>query len=124
MDLTDATILHALEREVREETGIAVRHVAEVVDTLEFDGSKETKWRKITFLVLLDGAKAPGVKLDAEEHVDAVWAAEGEVVAGTCEGRDIDFAYPGQRETVLDVLRRNAGQAGLTAGARCAESSP
>ena len=104
--MTDTTLLHALSREVAEETGLLVQHVSEVVDTLEFDGSKETRWRKMTFLVALDGGQAPLVRLDAQEHVDAVWASEGDVVAGRCEGREMEFAYHAQRQTVLDVLRR------------------
>ena len=110
VEMTDTTILHALSREVAEETGLLVQHVSEVVDTLEFDGSKETRWRKMTFLVALDGAQAPLVRLDTQgpefEHVDAVWVSEADVVAGRCEGREIEFAYHAQRQTVLDVLRR------------------
>ncbi|KAK4033798.1 nucleoside diphosphate-linked moiety X motif 17 [Parachaetomium inaequale] len=107
VDPTDASILHALRREVREETGLVVRHVGEVVDTLEFDGHEGTKWRKITFLVVLDSDQnVEGVRLDAREHVDAVWAAEGDVAAGRAEGREIEFAYDAQRQTVLDILGR------------------
>ena len=109
VDMTDASILHAVCREVLEETGLVVRHVADVVDTLEFDGSKQTKWRKLTFLVGLgEGGvgEVPGVCLNAEEHVDAVWAGEEEVLTGRADGRDIVFAYDEQRQTLLDVLGR------------------
>ena len=106
VDMTDTTILQALSREVREETGLHVQNVSEVVATLDFDGSKETRWRKITFLVVLDDGEVPAVRLSADEHVDAVWASEADVVAGQCEGRQIEFAYHAQRQTVLDVLRR------------------
>jgi 8-oxo-dGTP pyrophosphatase MutT (NUDIX family) len=105
VDTTDASILHAVCREVREETGLAVRHVTEVVDTLEFDGHEGTKWRKITFLVVMGSDhEVEGLQLDAREHVDAVWAGEGDVVAGRAQGREIQFAYDAQRQTVLDVL--------------------
>ncbi len=80
--------------------------MSEVVDTLEFDGSKQTRWRKLTFLVALGGGEVPSVRLNDEEHVDAVWASEVDVMAGQCEGREIEFAYHAQRQTVLDVLRR------------------
>ncbi len=53
VEMADTTILHALSREVKEETGLLV-HVSGVVNTLEFNGSKETRWMKITFLVALD----------------------------------------------------------------------
>jgi 8-oxo-dGTP pyrophosphatase MutT (NUDIX family) len=104
VDMADATILHALCREVREETSLLMHRVTDVVDVLEFDGSEETRWRKITFLVLLEGEDAPPVRLNAEEHVDGVWASQGDVLSGRCEGREIDFAYQAQRQTVLDVL--------------------
>ncbi|KAK4033590.1 hypothetical protein C8A01DRAFT_49865 [Parachaetomium inaequale] len=115
VDPTDASILHALCREVREETGLVECHVAEVVDTLEFDRSEETKWRKITFLVVLDADAEAVVQLDAREHVDGVWATEGDIVMGRAEGREIKFAYDAQRQTVLDVLRgtgRDGGDGG------------
>ena len=108
--MTDATILHAVCREAYEETGLGVGHVVDVVDTLEFDGGKATKWRKLTFLVALgaDGEGGmPSVCLNDEEHVDAVWAAEEEVLAGRSDGRDIVFAYDTQRQTLLGVLGGN-----------------
>ncbi|KAK4153827.1 NUDIX hydrolase domain-like protein [Chaetomidium leptoderma] len=110
VDPTDATILHAACREVREETGLAVTHVADVVDTIDFLGHGDnTSWRKITFLVVLSDGDVPVVRLDADEHVDAVWAAEGDVLEGKAEGREIVFAYEGQRQTVLDVLKGRMG---------------
>jgi 8-oxo-dGTP pyrophosphatase MutT (NUDIX family) len=114
VDQTDATILHAVCREVHEETGLGVTHIADVVDILEFEGGgsdKGTLWRKITFLVGLDPEDLPEVRLDAEEHVDAVWASEGDVLAGKAEGRDIEFAYDEHKQTILDVLRRAGGNA-------------
>ncbi|AEO63791.1 uncharacterized protein THITE_27175, partial [Thermothielavioides terrestris NRRL 8126] len=105
----DATVLHALCREVREETGLALPlplplpDVADVLDTIEFPGGGGSNWRKITFLVLLaeddgDEKLPPPVRLDEREHQDAVWATGEEVQAGRCEGREIVFAYEGQRE--------------------------
>ncbi|KAL2142016.1 hypothetical protein VTI28DRAFT_1706 [Corynascus sepedonium] len=108
----DATILHAVRREVREETGLVVRCITSVVDKLEFDGSLNTKWQKITFLVEVvendhtRGLVPPDVKLSDMEHVDAVWADEADIMAGRAQGRDIEFAYEAQRQTVLNVLRR------------------
>ena len=106
VDTTDETVLHGLCREVHEETGLVVAHVVDVADTLEFDGQEGERWRKVTFLVVLDGGEVPAVRLSAEEHEDAVWATDEEVVAGKCEGREIEFAYEGQKQTVLDALRR------------------
>jgi 8-oxo-dGTP pyrophosphatase MutT (NUDIX family) len=114
VDMTDESILHAVSREVREETGLVVSHVAGVVDELEFDGGGGTRWRKITFLVEVsrselegkDGEEVPPtVRLSEVEHVGAVWASEGDVLVGKVEGRETEFAYDAQRETILEVFR-------------------
>lgn len=112
VDLTDQTILHALCREVAEETGLVVNHVVKVLDQLEFDGREAGwRWRKITFLAEVDhsGQGVDGaaltVRLDPQEHCDAVWADEREVMVGECQGRRIDFAYESQRNLVLQALR-------------------
>ncbi|KAK3291143.1 NUDIX hydrolase domain-like protein [Chaetomium fimeti] len=113
----DPSIVHALVREVREETGLEVEGcVRGVVDALEFEGGKGSRWRKITFLVVLDGhcegkgedgrELPPVVRLSEEEHVGAVWAGEGDVVDGRVGGREIQFAYDAQRETILEVFRK------------------
>lgn len=121
VDMSDESILHALSREVREETGLLVSHVAGVVDELEFDGGGGSRWRKITFLVEvsrsgLEGDNGEGVspvvRLSAEEHVGAVWAAEGDVLAGRVEEREIEFAYDAQRETILEVFRQGRERGG------------
>ncbi|GAB1315367.1 hypothetical protein MFIFM68171_05577 [Madurella fahalii] len=112
VDLTDPTILHALCREVAEETGLVVSRVAGVLDQVEFDGREVGwRWRKITFLAEIDrngqgvDGVVPTVRLDPGEHCDAVWADEQEVMAGKCQGRVIEFAYENQRGLVLGALR-------------------
>ncbi|KAK4119506.1 hypothetical protein N657DRAFT_650160 [Parathielavia appendiculata] len=107
VDQTDATILYALCREVHEETGLEVRHITNFVDVRDFEGVGNTLWRTVTFLVVLDLGEVPVVRLNPDEHVDAVWAAEEEVLLGRAQGRELDFAYDGQRQTVLGLLRRS-----------------
>jgi 8-oxo-dGTP pyrophosphatase MutT (NUDIX family) len=112
VDQTDATILHAVCREVHEETGLRVTGISDVVDILEFEGGqndKGTLWRKITFLMELDAKEFLEVQLDPEEHVDAVLAAEEDVLAGKAQGRVLEFAYDEHKQTVLDVLKRAGG---------------
>lgn len=109
----DGTVLHALCREVREETGLTLtlECINGVVDITEFEGSENTKWRKVSFLVLMQGSEGQGVKVNEEEHQDAVWASEEEVLAGQCEGKELIFAYEVQRENVLAVLKGKSGNA-------------
>ncbi|KAK4107332.1 hypothetical protein N656DRAFT_720311 [Canariomyces notabilis] len=121
VDDADESVLHAVCREVLEETGLVVTRVLGVVDQTEFEGKEEGwRWRKITFLVEVEvqsgdnleveggsgcGEGVLGVRLDPAEHCDAVWASEEEVMAGSCGGREIEFAYEEQRKLVLKVLR-------------------
>ncbi|KAK0707307.1 NUDIX hydrolase domain-like protein [Lasiosphaeris hirsuta] len=96
----DATLLHALQRELAEETGLALARVAALLDDkYEWAGGRA---RKITFLVEVDADQE--VVLDPAEHADFVWATEAEVRDGRCDGRVLDFAYPGARELVLEAF--------------------
>ncbi|KAK3350262.1 NUDIX hydrolase domain-like protein [Lasiosphaeria hispida] len=107
VEADDATVLHALQRELAEETGLGLRRVAALLDdAYEWD---EGRARKVSFLVEGDGAE---VVLNPEEHTDFVWATEGEVRGGRCEGRVLDFAYPGARELVLEAFGVFEGLAG------------
>lgn len=108
VDSSDQTILHALERELLEETGLSL---SKVVDML--DGEVEFQWgdgicRKVTFLVEVDVGEgreeASKVVLNPEEHADFVWATEEDVIAGRCEGREIRFAYETTKGMILDGL--------------------
>jgi 8-oxo-dGTP pyrophosphatase MutT (NUDIX family) len=105
VDTTDATILHAVCREVHEETGLVVSRLGDEVHVLDFDGWEDgVKWRKLTFLAVLDGGEEPVVRLNPEEHQDAVWATAAEVISGICGGSEIEFAYGDQKQLVLNAL--------------------
>ena len=89
MDLdTDLTILHALAREMHEETGLVMRRaVALLDDGVEFSGrGGTTRWRKITFLVDAD----VDVDVDVEEG-----DGKGNV---TREGEDVDGEVDGMKD--------------------------
>ncbi|KAK3315928.1 NUDIX hydrolase domain-like protein [Apodospora peruviana] len=104
VDADDETLLHALGRELREETGLKMTRVLALVDdATEFEG-REGIWRKITCLVEVepnsdDGEKPPLVVLEPSEHQDYVWASEADLDAGIVDGRPIKFAYEAQRKT-------------------------
>lgn len=111
MDDQDMTILHALGRELQEETGLTMTHARALVDdTTEFEG-REGIWRKITCLVEVDQAGGnnekdiPEVTLAPSEHQDFVWASEEDVDNGNVDGKNVKFAYEVQRETIKEAFR-------------------
>ncbi|KAL8828579.1 MAG: hypothetical protein Q9170_006539 [Blastenia crenularia] len=101
----DPTIIHALAREVFEETSLrltrVVRQVGGVVEWSEVKGGEEEKWLKLGFEIevaevgafaagedgqgLTEWLKGVPVELDPEEHGDFAWVTEGEV-SGWLEG--------------------------------------
>ena len=89
VDTSDSTILHALQREVFEETGLAMTRVIELLD-----GGVEFQWgegrcRKLTFLVMVDDevrGERTGVVLNPEEHVDFVGRRRGMCRRGCARG--------------------------------------
>ncbi|KAM7213764.1 NUDIX hydrolase domain-like protein [Rhypophila decipiens] len=107
VDNDDETILHALARELHEETGLVVSHVRALVDDkTEFKG-REGTWRKITCLVEVNASDAdeeylemPKVSLEPLEHQDFVWASEEDIERGRVGEKEIKFAYQVQKETI------------------------
>ncbi|KAK0640667.1 NUDIX hydrolase domain-like protein [Cercophora newfieldiana] len=105
VDVSDQTILHALHRELFEETGLALTRIVDLLN-----GGVEFRWgdgicRKLTFMVEVE-ERAGGVVLNPEEHVDFVWASEEDVRAEVCGGREVRFAYETLRDAILEGLRR------------------
>ncbi|KAK3332916.1 NUDIX hydrolase domain-like protein [Cercophora scortea] len=117
VDSDDATILHAVRRELREETGLTMTHVQALLDDeTEFDG-REGRWRKLTFLVQVQSGahgELPAVILEPKEHQDFAWATEAEVKAGRCDGREIRLGYEAQRAVILKgfEMTEQGGSAG------------
>jgi 8-oxo-dGTP pyrophosphatase MutT (NUDIX family) len=106
VDSSDLTILHALQRELFEETGLALTRVVALLDD-----SVEFQWgagmcRKVTFVASVgdlgpDGRGTPSVALNPEEHADFVWAGAEDVRLGLCQGREIKFAYETTKDMIL-----------------------
>ncbi|KAG8420871.1 hypothetical protein J3458_002794 [Metarhizium acridum] len=94
----DKTILHSVEGEVWEETGLHVRRVRRLVDHQEFQDIAGTIkgryiWRKLTFGVdveegySLDGPQMrkaidEAIRMDLKEHCDWGWATEENIERG------------------------------------------
>lgn len=134
VDPSDETILHAVQRELFEETGL-VMIAAKVMldDTVEFVWT-DGRSRRIVFLVEVEvgskvgkgseegsgkggetrgsdgeGAGLPGVVLNPEEHADFVWASVRDVKRGFCDGRDINFSHEKTEGIVLEGMVGESG---------------
>lgn len=68
----DTTVFHALARELREETGLTLKHVVELLGHVEFMGKSGNVWRKHNFVVEVEEAE-DGVKTDPKEHDEWGW---------------------------------------------------
>jgi len=88
VDDSDATILHAAARELKEEAGLTATRVVAKVGQFTFEdrraGGAATTWLKLVFA--MEVADARRIVLDPAEHQDHLFATEAEVVAG-CVGR-------------------------------------
>jgi len=112
VDEDDESILSALQRELMEEAGLVMGRVIGLLEEgTEWKVKGGGKWRKVTFLVSVgDDAggftdREPEVVLNADEHVDHVWASWEEIERRECQGREIVFAYGEGEEIALRGLR-------------------
>ncbi|KAL2020826.1 hypothetical protein VTK56DRAFT_7919 [Thermocarpiscus australiensis] len=122
-DLEDETILHALARELWEETGLRLKSVIRQVGAEQtFFTRRGRVVAKLTFEVEVETARSAGdeegpekealpeVILDANEHVRFIWATEeecrqGKVAVlgggGEAEVVEIKFTTEDQRKVIL-----------------------
>jgi 8-oxo-dGTP pyrophosphatase MutT (NUDIX family) len=127
-DLDDPSILHACARELWEEAGLVTKSIVGVIDPdgrvfCTRSGKAVCKFEFFVDVDLdpgvgvgVDGEDAPSppprVSLDPNEHVDFVWATEGECVAGWRKGEgeeqgvELVFTNEAQRVVVLEAFRR------------------
>lgn len=136
VDAADATVLDGLARELREESGLVAAHMAapvllspegtlaeaaraglgiqpaDEVLSLGDDGLTVTfvetgnTWAKLTALVTVRSTDE--VVLRPEEHGEAAWVTEEDVLRGELpggQGRKIRFLSDGVRRTILDGFR-------------------
>ncbi|KAK8035144.1 hypothetical protein PG993_010139 [Apiospora rasikravindrae] len=110
----DETILHAVARELREESGLRAAHIgAQVGEAKAFFTRRGRRVLKISFLVDVEaGADAesgkkslPVVKLDPNEHAAFFWATEEECRRHRVGETDIEFTNSSQEQSVLDGFR-------------------
>ncbi|KAL8918694.1 MAG: hypothetical protein Q9172_005323 [Xanthocarpia lactea] len=110
----DQTILHAVARELWEETMLVARSVGPMVgEGYTFKTRSGKMVRKLNFIVEVERRGGDGdgdgdgnfeVRLRPEEHQGSVWATKEEVRA--CKVRDVEigFTSPEQEAVVLDAF--------------------
>ena len=108
----DQTILHAVARELWEETMLVARSVGPMVgEGYTFKTRSGKMVRKLNFIVEVerrdgggDGGSNFEVRLRPEEHQSFVWATEEEVRACKVGDVEIGFTTPEQEAVVLDAF--------------------
>lgn len=89
------TVLGGVVREVREESGLAVRRLAASLGPgAAFQTSRGSLFVRLTFVV--EVADSSAVTLDPDEHQDYVWATEDE-----CRANLVDRSAEGKGQTEL-----------------------
>lgn len=115
VDDDDPSILYAVARELREETGLSAVRIGGLVTTPQlFNRANGQGVVRFCFRVGAEGADEDGrkgeegengkgveVRLDEREHQRYVWATEEEVEEGRVAGREIVFVGEEVRRTVL-----------------------
>jgi 8-oxo-dGTP pyrophosphatase MutT (NUDIX family) len=108
----DQTILHAVARELWEETTLVARSVGPMIgEGYTFKTRSGKMVRKLNFIVEAetragngDGGSNFAVRLRPEEHQGFVWATEEEVRAYKVGDVEICFTMPEQEAVVLDAF--------------------
>ncbi|TLD18199.1 hypothetical protein PspLS_10508 [Pyricularia sp. CBS 133598] len=112
VDDSDATVVHAVARELWEEAGLAARRIGAVVPAVEgglaefvFATRSGRIVAKFHFLIEADGDEGD-VRLDPNEHQACVWVTEEECRDEKMKsGLGIPFTTKSQKATVLQAWR-------------------
>lgn len=100
VDDEDVSILHAVTRELKEETGLKATRIDGLVGEPHlFNRSNGDTVCRFNFAVIVDAGE--DVKLDPNEHQNYVWASEDEVRTGRTGGVELSFVRDEVKQTVL-----------------------
>lgn len=118
VDDTDETILHAVAREVMEETGLDVTRFVRKVGEFgwaEFHPSRQRHevWRKLIFEV--EVRCLDGVVLDPVEHQEFLFATEEDVIAdhAAAAGVPLSWISPANKEMNIQAFKMRGESDGL-----------
>lgn len=115
VDNTDETLLHAVAREVKEETGLDVTRVVRKVGEFgwgEFNKrrGRHVVWRRLIFEVEVKSLDT--LALAPEEHQDYVFATEEEIMADqTTAGVPLSWISLPNKEMNIEAFRLRRGVA-------------
>lgn len=116
-DDEDETVLHAVARELWEESGLRATHIGpQVGEGRPFFTTRGRRMLKVEFLADVEGQAVeskeggkkkspPEVKLDPDEHVAFVWATEEDCLAHKVGESVIKFTHDEQEESILEGFR-------------------
>ena len=107
VDSTDETVLHAVAREVKEETGLDVTRFVRLVGAFGWEDYHERRqqhevWHKLVFEV---ETRALDVALDPVEHQSYLFATEEEVRSDCAAGTALTWISPPNKEMNLAAFR-------------------
>lgn len=109
-DYEDASILHAVARELWEEAGLRAVHISAPLGDPHLFVSRSGKHiGKFNFVVQVekDGEnRMPEVELNPEEHQRSLWATESEIRDGKAGDLQLEFAAKELELTVLQAFRQ------------------
>jgi 8-oxo-dGTP pyrophosphatase MutT (NUDIX family) len=109
VEVDDETILHALTRELWEESGLVATRINRLIDQSDFVTTKGRTITKYTFQVEVQAEMAddcndvlpPQVTLDPNEHQNYRWCTEEECFAAKPGQVLFETIVPGQKQTLL-----------------------
>ncbi|KAI1338187.1 NUDIX hydrolase domain-like protein [Xylariaceae sp. FL0016] len=102
VDSEDETLLHAVARELWEESGLRAEGIGEALEPAEvLVSTRGLRVCKRSFIVQVNQYE---VKLDPNEHEAFVWASEEEVRAKKCGEVVLEFTSPSHEQTIYNAF--------------------
>ncbi|KAF2198669.1 hypothetical protein GQ43DRAFT_443126 [Delitschia confertaspora ATCC 74209] len=113
MDDIDETILHAVARELKEETGLEATKFVRKVGEMDWQRKdrrtgENLKWLKLIFEVKV---KEINVVLDPAEHQQYLFATEEEILNDKAKGVELSFISPLNKAIKLEAFKLRRGLA-------------